>query len=68
MVIIMALFASRDERVIKKLMKQVELINEIEKEYINLSKDELQDKTAEFKERIKMVRPWMMYCARHLQL
>ena len=49
----MAIFKSADERVVKKLYKLVERINEIEKEYTNYSADELRSLTDKFKQRLK---------------
>lgn len=47
------LFGETDEKVIAKLNKQVQKINEIEKEYINLTDEQLSQKTQEFKQRLK---------------
>lgn len=49
----MGIFKSSDERVVQKLYKLVEQINEIEKEYVNYSADELRELTDKFKQRIK---------------
>jgi preprotein translocase subunit SecA len=44
------LFGSRNDRFLKKLEKQVQQINALEAEYQALSDDQLQQKTAEFKQ------------------
>ena len=49
----MGMFKTSDERVIKKLYKLVERINEIEKEYTNYSADELRELTQKLKQRLK---------------
>ncbi|HAD31001.1 DEAD/DEAH box helicase, partial [Methylophaga sp. UBA3595] len=45
-------FGSRNDRVIKKLQKQVSLINELESEYEKLDDAALKSKTIEFKQRL----------------
>ena len=45
-------FGSRNDRVIKKLQKQVSLINELEGEYEKLDDAALKSKTIEFKQRL----------------
>jgi len=47
------IFGSRNEREIKRLNKKVEAINALENEISQLSDIELQDKTVEFKQRLK---------------
>ncbi len=49
--IVKKLFGSRNERVIKQLQKEINKINELEKEIQSLSDEALKGKTAEFKER-----------------
>jgi len=49
----MGIFKSSDEKVVQKLYKLVEQINEIEKKYTNYSADELRELTNEFKQRLK---------------
>lgn len=46
------LFGMTDEKIIKKMRKKVAKINEIEKDYINLTNEQLKDKTNEFKKRL----------------
>ena len=46
------MFGLTDEKVIKRMRKKVEKINNIEEEYIKLSNDELKDKTRQLKERL----------------
>jgi len=46
------IFGSRNERVLKKITKQVALIREHEQNYVPLGDDELSAKTAEFKRRL----------------
>lgn len=45
-------FGSRNDRVIKKLQKQISLINELESEYEKLDDAALKSKTIEFKQRL----------------
>ena len=47
------IFGTQDEREIKKMTRLVERINALEPEFQALSDEQLQNKTAEFKERIK---------------
>ncbi len=47
------IFGSRNERVIKRLRKEVERINAIEPEIEKLSDEELKAKTAEFRQRLE---------------
>ncbi|MEX1377937.1 MAG: preprotein translocase subunit SecA [Eubacteriales bacterium] len=49
----MGIFKSSDEKVVKKLYKLVEQINEIEKKYTNYSADELRALTEELKKRLQ---------------
>jgi len=46
-------FGSKNEREVKRLQKKVQLINALEDEISSLSHSQLQNKTLEFKERIK---------------
>ena len=46
------LFGSTDEKIIKQLRKKVDKINEIEPLYVEMTNEELQAKTKEFKERL----------------
>lgn len=46
------IFGSKNERDVKKMQPLVQRINELEEEYQNLSEEQLQAKTAEFKERL----------------
>lgn len=45
-------FGSRNDRLVKKLKKSVDAINGLEKEFEALSDEQLQAKTAEFRQRI----------------
>ncbi len=47
------IFGTQDEREIKKMTKLVEKINQLEPEFQALSDEQLQNKTFEFKERLK---------------
>lgn len=47
------MFGSRNDRLLKKLQKNVEAINALEAEYEQLSDEALKAKTAEFKQRIE---------------
>lgn len=47
------IFGSRNDRIIRKLTKETERINALEAEYEALTDEELQAKTAEFKQRLK---------------
>ncbi len=47
------IFGNRNDRIIKQLGKQVALINSLEPQYQKLSDEQLQAKTAEFKQRLK---------------
>jgi len=47
------LFGSANDRFIKKQYKTIEQINALEKDFINLSDDELKNKTIEFRNRLK---------------
>ena len=49
----MGIFKTSDEKVIKKLYKLVDRINEIENEYKNYSADELRELTNQLKQRLK---------------
>lgn len=51
--LIKKLVGSRNDRIIKKLTKQTQLINALEQEYEALSDIELQQKTTEFKQRLE---------------
>lgn len=46
------IFGSRNERVIKRLAKEVQKINALEASYARLSDEELHNKTTEFRERL----------------
>ncbi len=46
-------FGSRNERVVKRMFKEVEKINALEDSVKGLSDEELRDKTAEFRQRLK---------------
>ena len=47
------IFGTQDEREIKKMSKLVDKINELEPEYADLTDEQLQKKTNEFKDRLK---------------
>ena len=47
------LFGSRNDRVLRRLNKRVNQINQLEAQYQALSNDELKAKTAEFKARVE---------------
>lgn len=47
------IFGDTNERDVKRLMKTVDIINKLEPEFIALSDEQLQGKTAEFRERIE---------------
>lgn len=47
------IFGSRNQREMKKLVKKVELINQLESELTTLSDEDLQAKTNEFKQRLQ---------------
>ncbi|QLB13413.1 protein translocase subunit secA [Bisgaardia hudsonensis] len=47
------IFGSRNDRILRRLNKKVNIINKLEKEFEALSDDELKAKTAEFRERLK---------------
>ena len=50
--LIKKIFGSRNQRVIKKLTKKVQQINELEAKFAQLTDAQLKSKTAEFKERL----------------
>lgn len=50
--ILTKIFGSRNDRVLKKLKKFVNIINELESKFEKFSDDELKNKTSEFKKRI----------------
>lgn len=49
--IVRSIFGSKNDRELKRMGKKVKLINELEPSFVALSDDELQAKTAEFKQR-----------------
>ncbi|WP_046216423.1 preprotein translocase subunit SecA [Paenibacillus wulumuqiensis] len=51
--IVKKIFGDTNERDVKRIMKTVDIINNMEKEFEALSHDELQGKTAEFRERLE---------------
>lgn len=51
--ILRKVFGSRNDRLLKKLQKNVDAINALEAEYEQLSDEALKAKTAEFKQRIE---------------
>ncbi|WP_046227686.1 preprotein translocase subunit SecA [Paenibacillus dauci] len=51
--IVKKIFGDTNERDVKRIMKTVDIINNMEKEFEALSHEELQGKTAEFRERLE---------------
>lgn len=49
---VLKIVGTKNQRELKKLFKQVEKINSIEKDFIDLSDEELKAKTSEFKQRL----------------
>ena len=46
------IFGTKNDREIKRIQKKVKLINDLEEKFINLSDEELREKTEEFKQRL----------------
>ena len=55
------IFGSTNTRLVKSLYKIVNEINAIEHEFQTLSDESLKNKTIEFKDNLKMGKPWMIY-------
>ena len=66
--IVKKVFGSKNDRELKRMGKTVAKINALEESISPLSDEELQAKTAEFKQRLEGVKPSMRSCPKLLQL
>ena len=62
------IFGTHSQNELKRIYPIVDQIEAMEPEMQALSDEELRDKTREFRLRLEMVRHWMRFCRRHLQL
>ena len=60
------IFGDLNAKEVKKVAKIADKVEAYDQQMQEMSDQQLRDKTDEFKERLKMVRHWMIFCRKRL--